>query len=56
MVLMHMVSRVVEPKLLEAQCSFHSGQGTTDAMFVLRQLANMVEFIDNTQLHWLLLT
>jgi hypothetical protein len=36
MVLMHRVSKVVELKLLEAQCGFHSGQGTTDAMFVLR--------------------
>jgi hypothetical protein len=51
MVLMHKVSMVVEPKLLEAQCDFRSNQGTTDAMFVLCQLASMVEFIDNIQLH-----
>jgi hypothetical protein len=48
MLLMHRVSKVVEPKLLEAYCGFRSGRGTTDAMFVLRQLANMVELIDNT--------
>jgi hypothetical protein len=48
MLLMHRVSKVVEPKLFEAQCDFYSGQGTTDAMFVLHQLASMAEFIDNT--------
>jgi hypothetical protein len=36
MLLMHRVSRVVEPKLLEARCGFRSGRGTIDAMFVLR--------------------
>jgi hypothetical protein len=44
MVLMHRVSKVVEPKLLEEQCGIRSGRGTTDAMFVLHQLASMVEF------------
>jgi hypothetical protein len=51
MVLMHKVSMVVEPKLLEAQCDFRSNQGTTDAMFVLCQLASMAELTDNIQLH-----
>jgi hypothetical protein len=51
MLLMHRVSKVVEPKLLKAQCGFHFGRGTTDAMFVLRQLANMAELTDNTHLH-----
>jgi len=36
MVLMHMVNKVVEPKLLEAQCDFRSDRDTTNAMFVLR--------------------
>jgi hypothetical protein len=51
MVLMHKVSKVVEPKLFEAQCDFRFGQGTIDAMFVLHKLASMVELIDNIQLH-----
>jgi hypothetical protein len=51
MLLMHRVNKVVEPKLLEAQCDFRSGWGTTNAMFVLHQLASMVEFTNNTQLH-----
>ncbi len=48
---MHRVSKVVEPKLLEAQCGFRSGQGTKDAMFVLCQLVNMAKLTNNTQLH-----
>ncbi len=51
MLLMHRVSRVVEPKLLKTQCGFCSGRGTTNAMFVLRQLGSMAELTDNTQLH-----
>jgi hypothetical protein len=51
MLLMHKVSRVVEPKLLEAQCDFRSNQSTTNAMFVLHQLTNMFELTNNTQLH-----
>jgi hypothetical protein len=49
--LMHKVSKVVEPKLLDAQCGFCSSRGTIDAMFVLHQLANMAELTNNTQLH-----
>jgi len=51
MVLLHRVSKVVEPKLLEAQCDFCFGRSTTDAMFVLRQLVSMAELTDNTELH-----
>jgi hypothetical protein len=42
---------VVKPKLFKAQCGFCSDRNTTDAMFVLRQLANMAKLIDNTQFH-----
>jgi hypothetical protein len=51
MLLMHRVSKVVEPKLLKAQCGFRSGRGTTNAMFVLHQLASMAKLTNNTQLH-----
>ncbi len=51
MLLMHKVNRVDELKLLKAQCDFRSSRGTTNAMFVLHQLASMVELTDNTQLH-----
>jgi hypothetical protein len=51
MVLMHRVSKVVEPKLLEAQCGIRSRWGTTDAMFMLHQLVSMAELTNNTQLH-----
>jgi hypothetical protein len=49
--LMHKVRRLVEPKLLKAQCGFRSSWGTTDAMYVLHHLASMAQLTNNTQLH-----
>jgi hypothetical protein len=37
--------------LHEAQCGFRFGQGTFDAMFVLRQLSNATQRSKGTQLH-----
>jgi hypothetical protein len=51
MLLLHKVSRVVEFKLLEAQCGFRFDRGTTNAMCVLRQLASMAKLTNNIQLH-----
>jgi hypothetical protein len=42
---------VVKPKLFKTQCGFCYDCNTTDAMFVLHQLANMAELTDNIQFH-----
>jgi hypothetical protein len=51
MLFMHRTNQVVGANLHEAQCGFHSGRGTVDAMFVLHQLSNAAQCNKGTQMH-----
>ena len=36
--LLERLKKIIEPQLLEAQCGFREGRGTTDQIWAIRQL------------------